>query len=559
LFELDHGGDAVRILDDQRPGPDLHSRQQVISGAIMRAAPLLIVATVLAGAADNSSSLEGTIFNAASGEPLRKALITLRPAGGPARSHSATSDNAGHYVISGIEAGLYRLIVERPGFSRQELGAKRPGQPGTPIGIAPGEKRKDVDLRLSPQGVVTGRVLDEDGDPVPMALVSLMRRGYVHGRKQLTPSGQTASTNDLGEYRLFGLAPGRYYLTASYRPVSFEQAASAEDAYPLMYYPGATSPEGAASVEVTAGSTLRGVDIRFQKMHAVHIGGRALDGTTNDPAGGAIVMLTPRAEGALNTAGQKISRTFRNQGLFEFNGVTPGSYILTAHLNNNQQLSARTPVEVGQSDIDNLTLTLTPGGEIPGVVKMEGGTGDVPKGLVIQLEPTSEADSPSTPLKNDGSFRLQHVQAETYAVRVYGLPETTYVKGVRFGEADAPDSGLDFSRGFTPGELVIALAPTAAHVDGTVLDDQGQPFAGARVVIALEKGRSLVVPTDLSGRFTAGGLAPGNYRAWAFDEIENGACDDPEYMKPYESNAERLTLNDNDRQTVQLKLIVSRE
>jgi hypothetical protein len=105
----------------------------------MRAALLFIIAVVLAGGGDNSSSLEGTIFNAASGEPLRKAVVTLRPAGGergPARSHFATSDNAGHYLISGIEPGAYRLMVERPGFSRQELGARRPGQPGTAIGIS---------------------------------------------------------------------------------------------------------------------------------------------------------------------------------------------------------------------------------------------------------------------------------------------------------------------------------------------------------------------------------------------------------------------------------------
>lgn len=121
------------------------------------------------------------------------------------------------------------------------------------------------------------------------------------------------------------------------------------------------------------------------------------------------------------------------------------------------------------------------------------------------------------------------------------------------------ESGLDFSRGFTPGELTITIAPTAAHVDGTVLDDKGQPFAGATVVIAAEKAKAITVRTDQSGRFSAGGLAPGDYRLWAFDDIDAGAWDDPEYMKPHDAQAGRVTVKDNDHQTAQLKLLAGRE
>jgi protocatechuate 3,4-dioxygenase beta subunit len=524
------------------------------------AAAILFVMAAAAVAADNVCSIEGTIYNAATGEPLRKAVVTLRAASGgrdQARGRAAISDAAGHYSITGVDPGAYRLFAERTGFIRQELGAPRPGKSGTPILLAANENRKDADLRLTPQGVITGRVVDEDGDPAALASVTLLRTGYAQGRKQLMPGGRNVTANDQGEFRVFGLAPGRYYLMASYRPLSTEEAALSAQAYAPTFYPSAISADSAAPVEVTAGSALRGIDIRLQKMSAVQIRGRVLDVATNEPVRGAIVMLSPRAGVIATPAAERVVRV--RGGAFEMDGITPGSYVLSAHANREQQLSARMLLEVGQSDVNDLTLALTPGAEIAGVIKMAGGTGELPRGLRVQLEPASESGYPIAPVKQDGSFRVQHVQADTYSVRVYGLPDTAYVQEIRFADAAVGESGLDFSRGFTPGELAITVALTAAHVDGTVLDDKGQPFAGATVVIAADKGKAQTVRTDQSGRFAAGGLAPGEYRLWAFDDIEAGAWDDPEYMKPHETHAERITVKDNDHPTVQLKLLAGRE
>lgn len=525
------------------------------------AAAILFIMAAAAVAADYVCSIEGTIYNAATGEPVRKAVVTLRPADGvraqgPGRA--AISDTAGHYSITGVDPGAYRLFAERTGFIRQELGATRPGKSGTPVLLAAGENRKDADLRLTPQGVITGRVLDEDGDPAALVSVTLLRTGYAQGRKQLMPGGPNVTTNDQGEFRVFGLAPGRYYLMASYRPLSAEEAALTAEAYAPTFYPGAASADGAAPIDVAAGSVLRGIDIRLQRMTAVRVRGRVVDAATNDPVRGAIVMLSPRAGVIATPAAQRVVRV-RGQALFEMDGITPGSYVLSAHANRDQQLSARMLLEVGQSDVNDLTLALTPGAEIAGVVKLAGGTGELPRGLRVQLEPASESGYPIAPVKQDGSFRMQHVQADTYSVRLYGLPDTAYVQEVRFGDAVIGESGLDFSRGFTPGELTITIAPTAAHVDGTVLDDKGQPFAGATVVIAAEKAKAITVRTDQSGRFSAGGLAPGDYRLWAFDDIDAGAWDDPEYMKPHDAQAGRVTVKDNDHQTAQLKLLAGRE
>ena len=115
-----------------------------------------------------------------------------------------------------IDPGKYRLSVTRTGFVQGEYGARAPQRPGTTLTLASGQHLQDVNFRLTPHAVIIGRVVDEDGEPVANAQVQAMRYRFTQGKKQLQPFG-FGSTNDLGEYRMFGLAPGRYYLSATYR------------------------------------------------------------------------------------------------------------------------------------------------------------------------------------------------------------------------------------------------------------------------------------------------------------------------------------------------------
>jgi hypothetical protein len=171
--------------------------------------------------------IEGQVTNVATGAPVKKIdlllnRIDLDPrTGAQQTTYSATSDTGGKFAMTDIEPGKYRLTASGNGFVRATYGARGPNRPGTTLSLDAGQRLKDLNFKLTPHGVVTGRIVDEDGDPVARVSVQTQNYRRVEGRKQLTPSG-SASTNDLGEYRIFGLGPGRYYLAATYNQTGYE-------------------------------------------------------------------------------------------------------------------------------------------------------------------------------------------------------------------------------------------------------------------------------------------------------------------------------------------------
>ena len=171
----------------------------------------------------DSCSVSGQVTNASTGEPVRRALVALRRIDGSPGvvmniqvTQSGSTDAAGRFAIAGVAPGKYRLSAEHNGFLITQYGARGPNKPGTLLTLEPGQKSSDLVLRMTPHGVIAGRVLDEDGEPVSIVDVQLSRQQYMQGRKQMVRAGG-GNTNDLGEYRIFGLAPGRYFLSATSR------------------------------------------------------------------------------------------------------------------------------------------------------------------------------------------------------------------------------------------------------------------------------------------------------------------------------------------------------
>jgi hypothetical protein len=522
-------------------------------------------------------TIEGTVTATATGEPLRKANLILRrtnpgPGGGQSMSYAAVSDASGHFTIADIDPGKYFLMVARSGFVSQQYGAKSPNQAGTTLTLDKSQKLKDINFKLIAQGVVAGRVLDEDGDPVQNVFVQVMRTQFVRGRKQLMPA-QGGQTNDLGEYRIHGLPPGRYFLSATYRPAGMgmvDAVQGQQSAYAQTYYPGSPSPDTASPVEITPGAQLRGMDVRLQKTVSVRIRGRI----ANLPAGrrNSMVMLTPKSDAPMNFMSRNMGRTYNAQGDFIINGVVPGSYLLTAMTQDGGKvLSARMPVEVGASNIDGITLQLAPGADITGSLTVDG-TGPQPdlKTMRISLSPRDGSammgpGATTSGISDANTFSVANVQPDRYDVRFFGLPDGCYVKSVRFGDVDATDSGLDFSNGVTPGELSIAISTAAAQVDGTVQNDKSEAAPGASIVLIPEGKRRendtyyKMATADQNGQFTIRNIPPGEYRLFAFDMVEYGMYQDPEWLKPFESKGQKLSIKESAHESAQLKLVLTEQ
>lgn len=503
-------------------------------------------------------SVEGQVFNAATGEPLRKVQILLRPAASSAQAPYAALSNAeGRFAIGGIPAGRYLLMASRANFVRPEFEGHARGRGSATLALSPGQRLQEVTVRLTPHGVIAGHVLDEDGDPVPNAAVHALRRGYVQGRRTLLPSA-SSTTNDLGEYRLAGLAPGRYYVSAAHRPVPAALMAPPEQGHATTYYPNTVDAAAAAALPVFAGNTLRGIEITLLTARTVSVSGRV---TT--PAGIASrnvqVFLSPR--GTLRRESQ--NARVQPEGSFEVRGVTPGSYTVAAHLYlDGKRYTASLPVEVGGADIEGIELEMASGVEIAGRVRVEGDGELRAPGLRVVLQAVGDAPLTASMgglVQEDGSFALTGIDPGPAAVHVFGLPENHYVKSVRLGENEWTEGTVTVSAG--AGPLDVLLCGKAGQVEGVVLDDKQQPAPGATVVLAPDERRRSrldlfrTTAADQYGRFVIKGIAPGDYKLFGWAEIEHGAVQDPEFLKAYERFGEPVAVGENGRETAQLKLL----
>lgn len=525
--------------------------------------------------AEDLCAVEGQVVNGATGEPLGKAAVTLRrvdsPRGapGPAAGYGATSDASGKFTIIHIEPGKYRLSASRTGFVDAEYGSRDFLQGGTPVSLAPAQRMRDVQFRMTPHGVITGRVLDAEGEPMAFLQVQAMRYRYPHGRKQLVAYG-SAATNDLGEYRIFGLPPGRYFVSVSNRQsyLSGRPAPGAtqdpEEEYVPTYYPGTSDPTGAAALDVGAGVQIRGVDLVPSKRRTVHVKGNVTDASGSDGRR-LMVFLMPRGVSGLGAMNRP--STIDANGNFDIRGVASGSYTLVAALQERgRPFTSRLPVEVGNNNIENLSITINPAMNLPGRVRLDGQTAADISNVQVTLR-SRDANVPMfgantmVRLKEDGSFSLANVNPDNYSVTVSGLPDGFYVKSIMASGQDALVSGLNLTTG-AAAAIDILLAPNAGQATGVVQNEQQQPAAGVTVVlIPQEKERSeqsqyyKTATTDAAGAFTLKNLDPGQYKIYAWREVEPGAYMDPEFVKPVENRGESLTIRESSQASVQLKLI----
>lgn len=533
-----------------------------------------VVVAMLSAAAlcAQGGSVEGRITNSLTGEPVRKAQVMLRRAEArPQAPLTATTDAGGRFVLQNVEPGRYRVDAERNGYVRGNFNGRSISRSGMTINVAAGQEMKGLDLKLTPQAVITGRVLDEEGEPVANANVQCLKYQYLRGKRQLAPAG-SGNTNDLGEYRLFGLAPGRYFLSAQIWGMQQALAAAAvgagavsqrpagpEEAYVPTYYPRTNDPAAASPVQLNPGDTARGIDLQLLRTRTLRVSGRVIN-NTGITARHVMVDLRPR-----QGAGTPQRTSVRDSdGYFELRGVAPGSYVLAAALFFEKTFySARVAVDVGAVNVEDLQLQLSQGAEVKGVLRAEEDApitkGNVRVFLTPRAEGISFGGAPQT-LADNGSFTFQNVAADEFTLNVSGLPEGFFVKQVRLGDRDITYSAVDLSQG-AAGVLQILVSAKGAQVDGTVTDADGNPAPAAQVVLVPDGDRREVlqlyrsVATDQSGAFQLRGLPPGDYRLFAWQQVEDGAWMDPDFLAPMAAKGEKVSLAEGGRESRPLKMV----
>ena len=555
----------------------------------MRRFPLtLILGACIAGAqpaADQKSiHVEGTIVSL-NGDAVRKATVRLQGAvlqpGQPPGMYSETTDNAGKFVFEDVAPGRYTLSAEKPGFVTTRYGARSNTSPGSQLTLTAGMELKSLSIKMTPQGVIAGKVLDQDGDPVASALVQVLRMAYVRGRRQAQPTG-AGSTNDLGEFRVSNLAPGRYYISATdsrttlNTPERAGHSGEAQEGNIMTFYPNGTDVSSAAPVDVAAGGELRGLEIRLLRTKVYTVRGK-----TADASGGAVQVLVAfvRKEDGVITPGFANRGGFnqlRPDGTFEFRNIVPGTYVLQvvqANLNGNTpaNMTGRVEVTVADTNIDGLVLPMRPGPEITGTVQLEEGNiaalfkpAQNNNRFMLTLTETEGVTigSPNAQVKDDGTFKFNAVGASKYLLNALGLPQGTYLKSARFGGQDVTHSPIDTTSG-SGGTLDLVLSSKAADIAGSVQNEKGEALAGIMVTLwpktpdASPTGGARQANTDQNGGFQFKGLAPGEYYVASWEELESGLAQSADFLSNFTSEASAINLAEGGHESRDLKPVSS--
>jgi protocatechuate 3,4-dioxygenase beta subunit len=515
------------------------------------------------------ATLTGSVLRAGDGTPVAKAVITFRRADRGAQAYGATTDASGRFTATGVQAGRYRVTIERQGYS--PYGQQSANPTTGMVNVTAGQDVTGLVYRLVPGGVVTGRVLDEDGEPTAGVRVQLQRYRYNQGRRQVVSAGN-ATTNDLGEYRMYGITPGRYYVSASYQSRMRPFPGNEQDiAYSSVYYPGAPDLARALALELGAGAELRGIDFRLRPAPTVRVRGRV----TGLPAGTAAMVTLVSADDAGGGMAARGRSQIDSSGNFEFRGVTPGNYIVLAQAGGGRGgrgmgggasgMRGRTAVQVGSGDLENVQVYLSGPVNVAGAVRLDG-EGQLPANLRVTLQPGA-SEPMGMPAQgqaqSDGSFVLPQVMPGTYDVRVAGLSGTAYLKSIRLGSADFTERGLEIGPQGAGGlDLVVSL--DGATVEGTVTNREQEPIVATIALVPSGPRASLpqlykISTSDASGKFTLQGIAPGDYKVFAWEEIEQGSWFDPDVIKRYDSFGQSVNLREKGRETVQIKAVAGQK
>jgi protocatechuate 3,4-dioxygenase beta subunit len=460
--------------------------------------------------------------------------------------------------------------------------------------VTAGQTLKDATIRLIASGTVSGRVFDENGQPATGVPVQLLRAVYnVQGRNLQSVANGVA--DDRGEYRAFGVPPGRYYLLAGTPqggPLGRGgPVAATASRFEMVYYPNVENVEQALLVEVKPGEQTT-IDMRLRRqLQTYRVRGRVVDGTGKGLPANLNLALTYRF---LNGSGSRgMANAFNAAtGTFELQNVAPGDWAVAANvttvaaeiLAGNQALpldaagqaarqaqlasrpSGSTPIKVIDKDVEDVVVTVSTGVNTTGRITLEGQLLSALPNLAnlrLTLMPVRTMINQPSPVAFppavDGTFEVVGLRENEYRVQLpAGAIPGLYVKSITYGGDDVLNKTLRFS-GSGSGTFDVVLRSGAVQITGTVTDARNQPVAGNQVfLIPAQRTRTdLFRPaiTDQSGRFTFTNTPPGEYRLFSWEAIDNQSFYDPEVLKQYEQQGKAIQVTENSALNVEVKLI----
>jgi hypothetical protein len=570
-------------------------------------------------------SIEGTVTRQGSTLPVSGARVTLTRRGGPTQGQApgaapvivagsrgtppapivpVTTDERGKFTFPALDEGTYQVQVQANGYVVQTYGQRYPNGPGTPIPLAAGQSMKDVNVSLSPAANISGRIHDTSAEPLIDVPVQLLRYSYNATGQRTYQSVGAALTNDRGEYRMYWVTPGRYYLLAG-RPSTganpFAAMMLAEmggvrangNEVPAVlgyaFYPGVTEIGNARPIDLQPGADLQAVDLALAaKPRTYSIRGKLIDSRTGQPPLQANVYVATQTPGVSASGIDEVSgmggpsqNYNARTGTFEIRELLPGAYTVLASVRDMAPAgrggppgvsSGSSSAAISNSDVEGLAITVVPAGALTGRVRVDG---QLPQGMAlerIRIRLVAVGASAAMPqslqaqllgvsqvaISADGTFRLNNISPGEYRVDLL-QGGGVFLKDVRFEGAEALNTPIRFT-GTSNNGLDVVLGTGGGRIDGTVTDTRSQPVSGIRVLIAPDRARHRtdlfkVVTTDQNGRFVLAGVPPGDYKVFAFEYLEEFSWFDPEVLSRAEPRGRTVRVTETSTETADVRII----
>jgi len=509
-----------------------------------------------------TATLRGHVVAADNGQPLRKAQVRIMAP--ELRENRLTSTDAdGKYEFKEVVAGRYNVMASKGSFVQLQYGQQRPFEPGKPLEILDGQLVEKVDFSLPRGAIITGHVIDEFGEPLPDAMVSMQRYQNMGGQRRLLNAGRTAMTNDVGEFRLFAIPPGQYYLSANLRNPGMMGDNDDRSGYAATYFPGTTNIAEAQKVTVGLGQMISDMNMSLLPTHLSRITGTAVDSQGRPMMG--VVMAVPRGDSMMMMFGPPAQ--IKPDGSFVLGGVAPGRYLLQVRNGFGDGEAAYADLTVSGDDVNGIRLVSAKPSVVTGRVLVDPAAAQAlrPSALRLGLQPVQfemmMGGSPPGAVNDDLTFEIK-AQPGTFRISLFGQMPGWSIRSVRYRGNDITDSGIEFRPNEDVSELEVELTNKVTDVSGLVTNSKGEAVKDYSVVV-FPQDRDKWTPNsrymktarpDQDGRFKVNGLPPGEYRVIAVDYLDQNEWNSPEFLDGIRSKATTFSVNEGESKSVDLRL-----
>lgn len=507
-----------------------------------------------------TAAIRGRVVASDTGAPVKYAHVSVFRAE-PMYNVTATTDRLGRFTVDHLPAGAFQVTAYPPRTTGRHLMTPFGGSATRPtrrVPVAEGQTVSDIEIRLEVGASISGRVVDDSGEPLANVRVSALRRVPGGRPLPLNPSFPSA-TDDQGRFRLFALAPGEAVLFA-------EPAGDpiwADEGVPALvstYYPQGTSENEARPIRLTPGTEIQDLEIAMVRTRTFRISGAVVN-SRGLPA----PVPPPQLVRKTMFGGSATPIQIGADGRFTIRNLAPGPYqIVVRPPPDAPGEYATVPFTVGDADVEDLIVTTKPAFDLTGRVTFEPDPPEKMPGGIRILAYTVEGESypgSQTPVQPNGTFALKGVFGPVL-LRADGGPIEFGLKTVRLGNQDITDVPTEFR----PDDLLrlnVVMTTRPSAIGGVVLDDRDAPtrdyivvlFPADRAAWIARSSRVRTGAPDRLGRFRLIRVRPGRYRIAALPPsrmVDPSSSNEALFDAIY-ADATEILINEDEQRAVELK------